>query len=960
MQRIFHLIVSFFIVFATSTYAAEPDFLWNADDLTLTFATPLDDSSGSVPIGNGENAANVWIEKSTGDLLLLLARTDSFDGFGRLLKPGRVRVSFGTESPFKEGAFQLQTLDLQNGLLRVRGSDNAELLVYVDAHRPVYVVQFRGEKPVAVQARLEIWRTEKRDLSNEEMGNGSQYGLTKDTLAFEEPETILDADLLKQDGFDSLAWYHRNTVSIWPVTMKQQGFKDVMDKFHDPLLNRTFGGLVFGRSGNISFKKTGKQTLESAVSAQRHKVFVTLHTAQTETPEIWCAETANISQKIIDDYKNISDENAPDLVLHKKWWNDFWNRSHIRVLSSTATLATLPPCAVPLALGARTNAPAFVGEMATPAVYSRALDAGEVQRLAKGMEIKEGREYYWDFAMEPDAKPGPLDGKLSAKVFGGSTSLQKPHDPNVDLSNALTLACWVLTDGKNNGRLIDKCVPGSQEAGFLLDLHNGGRFLGKPFTLTLSQPVPAGQWTHLAATFDGKMAKLYVNGEEAVSSGTSTPPHEVLTRGYALQRYVQACAGRGNYAMKFNGNLFTVERKDGRFTPDYRKWGHGYWTQNTRLMYWPMLAAGDFDLMQAGVRLYTDRVPIEKERNRIFFRRGDSLFSCETAYFWGLPMMGEFGGFDWDKPGEAVFMSCPYINRHWNGGLEMSNMMLDYCTFSGNQTFLKETVVPYADAVLRFYDLISPKRDANGKMLITEATALETWWQCVNPLPDVAGLHYVTGRLLALPENCTTAEQREYWSALRKVLPEIPIGNVVGSDGVERRMFLPAQQYANKMNVEVPELYALFPFPIYGIGRGELEVGINAFEHRRDKHYRGWGQDEIFAAHLGLADDAAAGLSKRFDTWADGFRFPAMWGPNFDWIPDQDHGGSGMIALQAMLLQSVGEKILLLPAWPRDWDVEFKLHAPRQTIISVKYIGGKLQELSVEPPERRNDVFFDD
>jgi hypothetical protein len=283
-------------------------------------------------------------------------------------------------------------------------------------------------------------------------------------------------------------------------------------------------------------------------------------------------------------------------------------------------------------------------------------------------------------------------------------------------------------------------------------------------------------------------------------------------------------------------------------------------------------------------------------------------------------------------------------------------MMLDYCTFCEDRKFLKETVVPYADAMLRFYEIISPKRDENGKMLITEATALETWWKCVNPAQDIAGLQCVTDRLLALPEDCTTPEQRTYWTELRKILPDIPIGDITGRDGVKRRMLLPAMKYDNKQNVEVPELYSLFPFQIYGIERGELEAAKNAFDHRRDKHYRGWGQDEIFAAHLGLVDDAVTGLSKRFDTWADGFRFPAMWGPNFDWIPDQDHGGAGMIALQAMLLQSVGDKILLLPAWQKDWDVEFKLHAPRQTVVEAKYVGGKLQELSVKPPERRKDV----
>ena len=35
-----------------------------------------------------------------------------------------------------------------------------------------------------------------------------------------------------------------------------------------------------------------------------------------------------------------------------------------------------------------------------------------------------------------------------------------------------------------------------------------------------------------------------------------------------------------------------------------------------------------------------------------------------------------------------------------------------------------------------------------------------------------------------------------------------------------------------------------------------------------------------------------------------------------------------MIGLQEMLLQTNGELILLFPAWPLEWNVHFKLHAP--------------------------------
>ena len=63
-----------------------------------------------------------------------------------------------------------------------------------------------------------------------------------------------------------------------------------------------------------------------------------------------------------------------------------------------------------------------------------------------------------------------------------------------------------------------------------------------------------------------------------------------------------------------------------------------------------------------------------------------------------------------------------------------------------------------------------------------------------------------------------------------------------------------------------------------------------------------------------------------------------------------------MKTLQAMLLQTDGQKIFLLPAWPKQWDVEFKLHAPQKTIVEGVYRGGKVQSLRVTPESRRTDV----
>jgi hypothetical protein len=57
-----------------------------------------------------------------------------------------------------------------------------------------------------------------------------------------------------------------------------------------------------------------------------------------------------------------------------------------------------------------------------------------------------------------------------------------------------------------------------------------------------------------------------------------------------------------------------------------------------------------------------------------------------------------------------------------------------------------------------------------------------------------------------------------------------------------------------------------------------------------------------------------------------------------------------------MLMQTDGRQIRLLPAWPQDWDVEFRLRAPYQTTITGKVERGKIVRLEVTPAGRRQDV----
>lgn len=423
-----------------------------------------------------------------------------------------------------------------------------------------------------------------------------------------------------------------------------------------------------------------------------------------------------------------------------------------------------------------------------------------------------------------------------------------------------------------------------------------------------------------------------------------------VTLGYVLQRFINACGGRGAYPIKFNGSIFTVDAvEDGQhYDADYRRWGGCYWFQNTRLPYWAMLYAGDFDLMQPLFRMYREALPLARERTRKYYGHGGAFFP-ETMYFWGTYNNDNYG---WNRQGKPDGLTDnTYIRYYWDGALELAAIMLDYYALTGDERFANETLVPLARDTLDFYERHYPKRDAEGKIVFEPSQALETWQDATNPLPVIAGLRYVVGRLLDEIPAEAAGEARDQWQRLRTLLPELPLDTTQAPPRL-----LPAQRFERLANSENPELYAVFPYRLYGLGKPDLDAGRATFDARRVKRTGGWTQDPIQAALLGLTDTAAAYTQQNFATSHQGSRFPAFWGPNFDWIPDQDHGGVSMIALQRMLMQCDGDRILLLPAWPRQWNVDFRLHAPHGTTVRAVWRDGKLAALEVTPAERRQHV----
>jgi hypothetical protein len=219
-------------------------------------------------------------------------------------------------------------------------------------------------------------------------------------------------------------------------------------------------------------------------------------------------------------------------------------------------------------------------------------------------------------------------------------------------------------------------------------------------------------------------------------------------------------------------------------------------------------------------------------------------------------------------------------------------------------------------------------------------------------MPELAGIYAVTEILERLPEKALTADRKTFVSELKKKLPELPLTKSPDNN----MMLAPAQRFDQKRNSENPELYAVFPFRLISYEKPNVEWGIEAFKHRTDRGASGWRQDDIFASYLGLTDEAINHLVQRAKNKHKQSRFPAFWGPNYDWLPDQTHGGVLNKGVQTLVMQCEGKRIDLFPAFPADWDCDFKLKAPYNTTVEGRLKNGKLVRLKVTPKEREKDV----
>jgi len=428
-----------------------------------------------------------------------------------------------------------------------------------------------------------------------------------------------------------------------------------------------------------------------------------------------------------------------------------------------------------------------------------------------------------------------------------------------------------------------------------------------------------------------------------------------LGAAYHVHLYTLGCVNRGPCPAKWDGG-------PGLMRGDERNWGLAEWVQEIRFTYLPLYAANRLEMARGLSRHYSGMAAYLKEQTRRMWGL-PGLWIPETVLPWGhaedFALTGDRGTVvnyfvrrTADKVPYGKFnLYNPYIGFLFTAGLEIAQHYLVYYRYSGDEEFLRRDAYPVIRGVCEFVSSLM-KKESDGRYHLDPANALETWWMVRDPADTMAGIRAVFPEFIRLSEKYgRDHEVRNKCSAILAALPEPARGlwDQGGKIHPEIDVYAPAvarEPTHPRTNAENPALYRVFPFGLSGIGSPDYALARRTFERRICPLEHGWSMDALWAARLGLGNQACQLLAAhaerfqrfRYGGWTsnDSRVFPG----GLSSTPFLDAGGLSAAALNEILVQSHGGIVRIAPAVAETWSGIFRLRAEGGFLVTAEFHKG--------------------
>ena len=435
-----------------------------------------------------------------------------------------------------------------------------------------------------------------------------------------------------------------------------------------------------------------------------------------------------------------------------------------------------------------------------------------------------------------------------------------------------------------------------------------------------------------------------------------------LCAAYHVHLYTLGCVHRGPVPCKWDGGA-------GLMRGDERTWGLSEWVQEIRFTYLPLYAANRLTMARGLSRHYSRMKPYLLEQTRRMWDL-DGLWIPETVLPWGhaedfvLDDTGKARAehfLPWD-PKTAPYGKFEryngYVGFLFTAGLEICHHYLTYYRYTGDERFLREEAYPTIRDVCRFIAGLV-RKEADGCWHLDPANALETWWMVRDPADTLAGIQAIFPEFVRLSEQYgQDASLRTKCQEILKALPEPSRGHWARDGTIDpaAKTYAPAAaqgSFPTSRNFEIPALYRVFPFGLSGIGQPDHELASSTFERRIFGITNSWSLDAIWAARLGLGEEACRLLGEhavryhrfRYGGWDSGNS--SVFPDGLSVVPYMDGGGLSAFGVNEVLLQSHNGPIRVLPAVSRTWSGIFRLRAEGGFLVAADFADGRARRVEV-------------
>jgi hypothetical protein len=390
---------------------------------------------------------------------------------------------------------------------------------------------------------------------------------------------------------------------------------------------------------------------------------------------------------------------------------------------------------------------------------------------------------------------------------------------------------------------------------------------------------------------------------------------DYLESAYYLATYMIAQGAFGNYPFHFINGV-------ARATQDKTKWSNAYWYWNQRDVYASFLASNHADVMNVFNNMHSRNFAALKSFTMSRYQI-DGIWVPET--------MG------WNGNADGTVGSDFTKNIYSTGTEAAMNMYAQYA-YTGDESYLKNTVYPFMREVAKFYVKKLSKDAGSGKYVMESSNAHETYWNVRNAITDLAAVRQMfpvairTSQALGLD-----ADLRAQWQDVLDNLVPYP---------TDATKYLPHEgPTAQTRNGENVASELIWPYDVTGIDAPDHDRAVATWKGRPFPYGNVWANDAIQAARLGLGDEANQGMKVMLQKYQN---YPNGMTNNTNGV--FEYLGVHLIVMNESLLQSHDGKIRVFPALPKDGSLvtRFTLAARGGFLVTSEREGGDIKYVGLK------------